>query len=174
MKIKYCLLALCLLFSLVGNAQKILMKGPAPIPVAGEEVTALSFQISAPFEPTLGGGGGIGKATPNELQVKKKTGPSTPEFLKKMVTGNTYDYLKFEYYDNTDFNYYTITLGSEGVLADKGVFITDLRWLSPECPTCLSLDQQVGFRFVSITMEDKPNKGIPIKVTYNAVTNIIK
>jgi hypothetical protein len=153
-------------------AQKILMKGPAPIPAAGEEILALSCQMSTTPSFIGGGGGSQSKVSINDLVVKKKIGASTLPFFNKVTVGNgTIDYLKFEYLDETNKPYYIITIGSETVTADKGVLVTDLRWLSPECPTCVGMDQQVSFAFTSITIEDVIRK---TKATYNVVTNSLK
>jgi type VI protein secretion system component Hcp len=153
------LLAACLLlfaFCQDAAAQKILMKITNITPAAGEEVKALDFRINASSSYTKGGGASIGRPAPDSLIIKKAVDKSTSDLLKKIVAGSAYPEVIFEYYDNNNVNYYTITL--------TGALVTSLYWLSPECPTCLKLEQQLSFVMSAIKMEDKITKAT---VTYN-------
>lgn len=155
------LLAASLLFAFCQDAvaQKILMKITNITPTAGEEVKALDFRINASSSYVKGGGASVGRPAPDSLIVKKSADKSTSDLLKKLVAGSAYPEVIFEYYDNTNVNYYTITL--------TGALVTSLYWLSPECPTCLKLEQQLSFVMSSIKMEDKLNK---TTITYNIST----
>lgn len=123
---------------------------------AGEEVKALDFRINAASSYLKGGGASVGRPAPDSLIIKKAVDKSTNDFLKKIVQGAGYQEVIFEYYDNANVNYYTITL--------TGALLTSLYWLSPECPTCLRLEHQVSFVMSTVKMEDKINKSI---LTYN-------
>jgi len=120
--------------------QQILMKIGSVTAADGEQVKALEFQVTAPSTFSGGGGAGHGKAIPGYLSIKKDNGKSTTSFLKDIVDGSHLPEVIFEYYKASDKEpYYTITL--------TDALITQLYWLSPECPTCLKLEMQVGFVF---------------------------
>ena len=122
-----------------GIAQKILMKIGSVTAAGGEEVRALEFQINASTNWTSGGGASVGKPNPGNLMIKKTNNNSTSELFKFIAQGSAFPEVIFEYYDASDILYYTITLSD--------VYVTQMHWLSPECPTCLKLEQQVGFVF---------------------------
>ena len=147
MRKKSCIiLIISMVVSSYGMAQKILMKIGSFTATGGEEVRALEFQINAATSYTQGGGVSVGKANPGSLMVKRTHNKSTSELFKKIVAGASFADVIFEYYDAGDKLYYTITLGN--------VFLTQVYWLSPECPTCLKLEQQLGFVFKTIKTTD--------------------
>ncbi|MCW3107588.1 MAG: hypothetical protein JWQ09_2094 [Segetibacter sp.] len=119
--------------------QKILMKIASVTAAGGEEVRALEFQINAASSWTAGGGASVGKPNPGNLMIKKTNNNSTSSLFKDIASGKTIPEVIFEYYDASNILYYSITL--------TGAYVTQLYWLSPECPTCLKLEQQVGFVF---------------------------
>ena len=121
------------------KAQNILMKIPSVTAAAGEEVRTLDFQINAASSWTKGGGASVGKPNPASLIIKKSNNKSTSDFLKSIGQGKSFPEIIFEYYDTANKLYYSITL--------TNVFLTQLNWLTPECPTCLKLELQVGFVF---------------------------
>ena len=128
-------------------AQKIIMKIASSTAQFGEEVRALEFQINADPPSTIYG---PGKAQPGTLMIKKTNDVSTGALFNGIVKGTIIPEVLFEYYD-TDITinktpYYTITLGNANVL--------QLYWLSPECPTCLKLEHQVGFVFKTMKTVD--------------------
>lgn len=150
----------CLSVSL--SAQKILMKITGVTAAAGEEVRALDFRIDVESSYVKGAGVTLGKPLPDSLIIKKSVDKSTNDLLRKIVQGSNYPEVIFEYYDNNNLNYYTITL--------TNVFATSLYWLSPECPTCLKLEHQISFIMSTIKMDDKVNKTI---TTYDIANNRI-
>ncbi|HSC52526.1 MAG TPA: type VI secretion system tube protein Hcp [Phnomibacter sp.] len=149
------LLGIFMCLTLLSNAQKILMKIPAVTPTAGEEILALEFGIEAETSYLNGAGAAVGKPIPSKLTIKKRVGQSTDDFFKNIVKGTHFNYIVFEYYDKQNVLYYTITLGSATDAALQGVFLTEAKWLSPECPTCVGLEQQFSFVSKGIVMEDK-------------------
>lgn len=146
MKKLYLLLILFIAISERGVAQKILMKITSVTAPAGEEVKALEFQINATTNFTSGSGAAVGKPVPGSLMIKMPTNTSTSEMFKKIVMGTSIPEVVFEYYDASNTLYYTITI--------TNAFLTQLYWLSPECPTCLKLEQQLGFVFKTMKTVD--------------------
>lgn len=119
--------------------QNILMKIPSITAAAGEDVRTLEFQVNAASSWTKGGGASVGKPNPANLIIKKSNNKSTSDFLKSIGQGKAIPEVIFEYYDVANKLYYSITL--------TNVFLTQLNWLTPDCPTCLKLELQVGFVF---------------------------
>ena len=119
--------------------QNILMKISSVTAAAGEEVRTLDFQINAASSWTKGGGASVGKPNPTNLIIKKPNNKSTSDLFKSIGQGKSIPEIIFEYYDTANKLYYSITL--------TNVFLTQLNWLTPECPTCLKLELQVGFVF---------------------------
>ncbi len=129
---------------------------------AGEEVRALDFRVTAPVA-TGGTGTSTGKAVPADLIIKKNQSASTSDFFKKIVQSGTYPSVIFEYYSATDELYYRITISN--------VKLTQLFWLSPECPSCLKLKHQVGFTFNAYKTEDLVTGTV---VSWNIATNTVQ
>ena len=138
-KILFLLLITLMISSTQSKGQNILMKIPSITAAAGEEVRTLDFQINAASSWTKGGGASVGKPNPTNLIIKKPNNKSTSELFKSIGQGKSIPEIIFEYYDTANKLYYSITL--------TNVFLTQLNWLTPECPTCLKLELQVGFVF---------------------------
>ncbi len=133
------LTALLVLICSHSIAQKIIMKIDGITAVAGEEVRAVEFKITAATSWSLGGGASVGKPKLGDFVIKKTNNTSTNELSKKILTGAGIPLVIFEYYSAADdkLPYFTITL--------KDAFVSNFFWLSPECPTCLKLEHQVAF-----------------------------
>lgn len=159
----FTLLLLAAIAVLPAFSQKILLKINSITDPEGEEVRALDFRITSPVVLSGGGGTGVSKATAADLIIKKTEGASTSDFFKKIVQSTTYPLVVFEYYNAANELYYTITL--------KDAKLTQLFWLSPECPSCLKLEHQVGFVFAQYTTEDKVTGKI---LTWNIPANTIQ
>ena len=140
------LFAILLMAYSQASAQKILMKIGTVTAAGGEDVRALEFQINASSNYLQGAGASVGKPVPSSLSVKRTHNVATNSLFNNIVKGTSIPEVKFEYYDAANVLYYTITL--------TNVFLTQLYWLSPECPTCLKLEQQLGFVFKTIKMAD--------------------
>ena len=146
------------------QAQKIMMKVEGINLGDGEVIKALEWKTNADI--TIGGSGGnsVAKANPGKLIVKKNSGKSTDFFLKKIVQGQPISLVEMSYFEtNTSKDpYYTIKM--------ENVYISDLFWLSPECPTCLQLEHQIGFVFSKITISDKINN---LNTVWDVSQNVI-
>lgn len=153
-----------LLLFIFGNvrAQKILLKVPSTTAAAGEEVRAVEFKIENNTKWSAGGGSTIGKNIFGDVLIKKTNNTSTNELYKKLLTGVVLASVVLEYYDSNNALFFTITL--------KSVYVTNFYWLSPECPTCLKLEHQVGFAPKQIETTDAAT-GITVK--YDVVTSAI-
>jgi type VI protein secretion system component Hcp len=153
MKPQSCLLLVTLLaFSSTNYAQKIMMRVSYAKPAAygdAEEIRALEFKINAAVSYTSGSGAAVGKPMPSELVVKKNVDSTTNGIFRKIIQGTFFPFVKIEYYDKNDLNYYTITI--------TDAFVTQLYFLSPECPSCIKLEHQLGFVFKTLKIEDKIN-----------------
>jgi hypothetical protein len=59
--------------------------------------------------------------------------------------------LSVEYYETSTSKspYYTLKFG--------GVYITQVGFLSPECPTCIKLEHQIGMVFKTVELTDAIN-----------------
>lgn len=146
------LLSILLAISAGAHAQKIMMKVSYARPAVygdAEEIRALEFKMNAAVTYTSGAGASVGKAIPGELIIKKNTDSTTTALFRKMVGGTNYPFVQIEYFDKNNLNYYSITL--------TDVYVTQLYFLSPECPTCIKLEHQVGLVFSTIKIEDKIN-----------------
>ena len=152
-----------LLLSFYCNAQKILMKAGASTDPAGEEVRAFEFGITSPSNFTSGSGASIGKAVPGNIKIKKNAGKSTSDFFKNIVKRTAIPQVIFEYYDASNILYYTITISN--------VLITNLLWLSPECPSCLKLEHEIDFVFKTIKTDDLISG---VTLTYDVSSQIIQ
>ena len=144
-------------------SQKILMKINNITDPAGEDVRALEFQINSTVGAVFGGGGGAGKATAGDLVIKKTQSKSTNSLFSAVAKGTHIAPVIFEYYDAANVLYYKMTL--------TDVVIGKLYWLSPECPSCIKLEQQVAFRFSSYKTEDILNGTV---TTWNITTNVVQ
>lgn len=86
----------------------------------------------------------MGKPIPGNLLIKKDIDSSTAEFFKRMAQGKGFAEISFEY----------IKAGSKPdktyIITIYEAFLTQLQWLTPECPGCLNLEHQVGFVFKKI------------------------
>ena len=133
--------AVLLCFSLMtgGNniAQKILLKIGSVTAAGGEEVRAVDFKIDAATSWSLGGGPTVGVPKVHEFLVKKTSNVSSNDIYRKILQGASYPEVVLEYYNISDRLYFKITL--------REVYISNFYFLSPECPTCLELEQQVAF-----------------------------
>lgn len=146
--------ALLLLIGCFGYAQKIDMRivytTGGTLPKDGETVKALEFKIAAETTTTTGGGAAVGKAIPGKLFVKKDIDSSANPMFRRLVMGQFFPSIVFDYYDDKNTNYYSITITE--------VFVTNLEFLTPECPSCLKLENLIGFVFKTIKLEDKIKK----------------
>ncbi len=134
MKKFFSLLALLAFSFGPANAQKIVLKIASITPAAGEEVKAAEFKVEF---PVVLSGGAAGKPVFKDFLIKKSNGTSSNELYKKLLTGVIIPVVMIEYYDAANNIYFIITL--------KQVSVSNFYWLSPECPTCLKLEHQVGF-----------------------------
>lgn len=114
-----------------------------------EEIKALEFKMDAEVSYLKGTGVSVGKPLPGQLILKKNIDSTTNGFFRKMITGTFLPFVQIDYSDKNNLNYYSITL--------TDVFVTQLYFLSPECPTCIKLEHQVGLVFSTIKIEDKIN-----------------
>jgi len=143
-----------LVFSVFGNAQKIVMRvgytqGGTPTET-GEVVKALEFKIAAAVTYGTGTGASVGKAQPGTLFIKKDIDSSANPLFRRLVMGQSFPSIVFDYYDDKNTNYYSITITE--------AFVTNLEFLTPECPSCLKLENLIGFVFKTIKLEDKIKK----------------
>ncbi len=145
-KTLFLLLIILMITSSQSIGQNILMKIPSITAAAGEEVRTLDFQINAASSWTKGGGASVGKPNPATLIIKKPNNKSTSDLFKSIGQGKSIPEIIFEYYDAANKLYYSITL--------TNVFLTQLNWLTPECPTCLKLELLVGFVFKTYKTSD--------------------
>ncbi len=119
------------------TAQKIVLKIGAITASGGEEVRAVDFKIDAATSWSLGGGASVGVPKVHEFLIKKTNNISSNDIYKKILQGSSYPEVVLEYYNVADKLYFRITL--------KDVYVSNFYFLSPECPTCLELEQQVAF-----------------------------
>jgi type VI protein secretion system component Hcp len=130
-------IAFLLLIGTHTMAQKILLKIGSITATGGEEVRAVDFKIDAATSWSLGGGASVGVPKVHEFLVKKTSNISSNDIYKKILQGASFPEVVLEYYNISDRLYFKITL--------KDVYISNFYFLSPECPTCLELEQQVAF-----------------------------
>ncbi len=128
-------------------AQKILLKIGTITKKLGEEVKAVDFRVSSSTSFSSGGGISVGKPQFNSLLIKKVKDTSTNDIYKKLLSGANYPEVLLEYYDASNVLYFTITM--------KTVYITQFYWLSPECPTCIKLEHEIGFMPKTIETRDE-------------------
>lgn len=133
-------------------AQKIVMKIKGLTPTEGEPVNALEFKGNAETSWEKGSGPSVAKPSPTSFLIEKDLALFTHEITKKILTGSFFEEITFGYFDqdNPKSPYYELTI--------VNVFATQVHFLSPECPTCLNLENQFGFVFKKITLDDKENK----------------
>ena len=129
--------ALLMLLYSHAAAQKILLKIGSVTAAGGEEVRAVDFKVDAATSWSLGGGPIVGVPKVHEFLIKKTSNVSTTDIFKKILQGTSYPEVVLEYYTAADRLYFKITL--------KDVYISNCFFLSPECPTCIELEQQVAF-----------------------------
>jgi len=146
--------ALLLLICCYGYAQKIDMRvvytTGGTLPKDGETVKALEFKIAAETSFISGSGTAVGKAIPGKLFIKKDIDSSANPLFRRLVMGQHFPSIVFDYYDDKNTNYYSITITE--------AFVTNLEFLTPECPSCLKLENLIGFVFKTIKLEDKIKK----------------
>lgn len=120
------------------------------LPETGEVVKALEFKIAAAVTYGAGTGASVGKAQPGTLFIKKDIDSSANPFFRRIVQGVQSPTIVFDYFDNKNVNYYSITI--------TDAFVTNIEFLTPECPSCLKLENLIGFVFKTIKLEDKIKK----------------
>lgn len=167
MRLSNLLFFLAFFFTVIAaSSQKIVIKIAGITPTNGELVKALEFKTEADVTYTTGGGAAVGKALPGKLLIKKDLDTTTSEFLRRIVTGVHFPEVVFEYISDNNskpITTYIITL--------TNAFVTEIQWLTPECPGCLALEHQVGFVFTKIKFDDPIRKKV---ITYNVPQNKIE
>lgn len=148
MKKIFCLVVICLFVFVAGKTQSIFMSiAGVTGGQSGEEIKALELKMDAPVN-TGGGGSGppVGITKPGLLMVKKINGTSTTNLFEKMIAATKITEVIFTYNDNSNTPYFIITL--------TDAYLAQFYWLSPECPTCIKLEHQLGFTFAKMKIQD--------------------
>ncbi len=143
---KSLLLFCTVFFAFAASSQTIKMKIASYTPTDGEPVVALQF---ADTLPTSVGGSSGGVTKLEFVKIKKPTGLSSIELLKRSLVATILPEVDFEYYDAANTLFYKIVL--------KDVQVAHFSYLTPECSNCTSLSNQVWFDYSKIEITDVIN-----------------
>lgn len=138
----------------------ILMKIPGITPAAGETIIAFEGNTTLTAPPVSGGGGGGSKPVFDDIKIQKNLSISS-QLIKNLTSATHMPTVEFDFLDNSN------TLTYKIILTD--VLLTKFSYLSPQCPNCQKLTNEVWFNFIKIQYTDVVNN---IVINYDRSTNI--
>jgi type VI protein secretion system component Hcp len=161
------ILVLLVLLSSSALSQKILLKISNTITGQNGEILSAVELKQSTTPPTNPQGGNTGHPVFETLMIKKPFANSTNYIwrasLQQGGPNSFFPTVDLEYYNAGNVLYYKITLINARVY--------DFFYLSPQCPGCITLEHQIGFRFDKIEMMDPSISTSVGTIKYNLITN---
>jgi type VI protein secretion system component Hcp len=158
MKRLYLFLLLVIVSGSAFSQVTVIMKINGITAAAGDKLTAFEGDLTMPTPAA----GGASKPLFDNIKIKKPLSPSS-YLVRSLLQGTHIATMEFDFLDNTNTLVYEIQLTEAAV--------TKFSNLSPECPTCQSLSNEIWFSFNAITYMDPINKKI---VSFNIPKNTIE
>jgi hypothetical protein len=142
-----------------GFAQgSVTMKIAQVTPSKGEDIIA--FEADGAATPPTGGVG-AGKPTLENIRIQKNLSISS-QLIRDMLKGTRLPTVEFDFTDNAGKLTYKVILTNAGV--------TKFTYLSPACPSCQKLTNEIWFSFQKISYVDVTNN---ITTNFDPATGIV-